>query len=84
MDEMGKDPELCKILRALQDTDKGDFVKEERSRRQAVRKSRVDEDVDMIDNIRDESGVGDCFYLIHYIIQLFGIRLLKKNVFSYN
>ena len=61
MEEMNRDAELAKILLALQDTDKGDFVREERSRRQAVRKSRVDEDVDMVDNPRDESGVCGCF-----------------------
>ena len=53
---MESDAELVKILRQLQETDKEDIVHEERERRQAARKSRVEMDLDTMDT--DDAGVG--------------------------
>ncbi|ESN94050.1 hypothetical protein HELRODRAFT_102998 [Helobdella robusta] len=52
---MESDPELKKILRSLQETEKDDVIREERMRRKAVRKSRVDEDAEMVEDV-DEGG----------------------------
>jgi len=52
---MEADAELVKILRQLQETDKEDIVHEERERRQAARKSRVEMDLDVMDT--DDAGV---------------------------
>lgn len=52
---MQGDSELYKILRSLHETDKEDIVQEERARRQAVRKSRLETDLEAMDV--DESGV---------------------------
>lgn len=54
--QMESDAELVKILRQLQETDKEDIVHEERERRQAARKSRVEMDLDTMDT--DDAGVG--------------------------
>lgn len=51
VEQMESSPELLKILRALMETDKEDVIQEERARRQAARKSRVDADI--------ETGVDD-------------------------
>jgi len=53
--QMESDAELLKILRQLQETDKEDIVHEERERRQAARKSRVEMDLDTMDT--DDAGV---------------------------
>jgi len=53
---MESDAELLKILRQLQETDKEDIVHEERERRQAARKSRVEMDLDAMDT--DDTGTG--------------------------
>jgi len=53
--QMESDAELLKILRQLQETDKEDIVHEERERRQAARKSRVEMDLDAMDI--DDAGV---------------------------
>jgi len=53
--QMEGDAELLKILRKLQETDKEDIVTEERQRRQAARKSRVETDLDTLDV--DDAGV---------------------------
>jgi len=53
--QMESDAELVKILRQLQETDKEDIVHEERERRQAARKSRVEMDLDAMDT--DDAGV---------------------------
>lgn len=63
MKQMESDGELLKILRKLQETDKEDIVTEERQRRQAARKSRVETDLDATDII-DDAGV--CLTLIAY------------------
>ena len=55
MKQMEGDGELLKILRKLQETDKEDIVTEERQRRQAARKSRVETDLDTMDV--DDAGV---------------------------
>jgi len=55
MKQMESDSELAKILHQLQETDKEDIVHEERERRQAVRKSRVEMDLDAMDT--DDAGV---------------------------
>ena len=54
-ERMEGDGELVKILRTLQETEKDDAVTEERARRQAVRKSRVDANLDAMDV--DDTGV---------------------------
>lgn len=46
MEQMESSPELLKILHALQETDKEDMIQEERARRQAARRSRVDADIE--------------------------------------
>jgi len=53
--QMESDAELLTILRQLQETDKEDIVHEERERRQAARKSRVEMDLDAMDT--DLAGV---------------------------
>jgi len=53
--QMESDAELVKVLRQLQETDKEDIVHEERERRQAARKSRVEMDLDTMDT--DDAGV---------------------------
>jgi len=52
--QMESDAELLKILHQLQETDKEDIVHEERERRQAARKSRVELDLDAMDT--DDAG----------------------------
>jgi len=59
---MESDSELLKILRALQETDKDDLVREERARRQAVRKSRVDADLEAMDV--DDTGALESMNMI--------------------
>ena len=53
--QMESDVELAKILHQLQEADKEDIVHEERERRQAARKSRVEMDLDAMDT--DDAGV---------------------------
>jgi len=53
--QMESSAELVTILRQLQETDKEDIVHEERERRQAARKSRVEMDLDAMDT--DDAGV---------------------------
>ena len=53
---MKNDPDLAQILRSLRETDKEDIVQEERARRQATRKSRVDTDLELMD-ADDGTGV---------------------------
>lgn len=60
MKQMESDSELVKILHQLQETDKEDIVHEERERRQAARKSRVEMDLDAMDT--DDAGVSTCYY----------------------
>ena len=63
--QMESDGELVKILRQLQETEKEDIVHEERERRQAARKSRVEMDLDTMDT--DDAGViTDRHYLNNY------------------
>ena len=61
--KMRNDQDLLPILLALEEEDKEDIVQEERSRRQAVRQSRVDADLQIMDT--EEGGVS------RYAIQLF-------------
>lgn len=53
---MSGDPELAQILNALQETEKEDIVQEERARRQAARKSRVDADMEAMDVEESTTG----------------------------
>ena len=48
-EKMESEPDLVKILQALQATDKEDLVTEERSRRDQARKSRVAADIEAMD-----------------------------------
>lgn len=61
VEQMESSPELHKILRALMETDKEDVIQEERARRQAARKSRVDAD---IETGVDDTGALDSMNLI--------------------
>ncbi|ELU09831.1 hypothetical protein CAPTEDRAFT_222545 [Capitella teleta] len=54
--KMSADPDLAPILRQLQETEKEDIVEEERARRQAVRRSKVDADLEAMEV--EESGSG--------------------------
>lgn len=45
-EQMESSADLVKILHALQETDKEDMIQEERVRRQAARRSRVDADLE--------------------------------------
>ena len=58
-EKMESEPELLKILQALQAIDKEDIVSEERSRRDQARKSRVAADIEAMDT--DETQVQWCF-----------------------
>jgi hypothetical protein len=60
--QMESDGELLKILRKLQETDKEDIVTEERQRRQAARKTRVEADLDTMDV--DDAGVCFCSFVL--------------------
>lgn len=46
IEQMESSADLVKILHALQETDKEDMIQEERVRRQAARRSRVDADLE--------------------------------------
>jgi len=59
---MESDADLLKILRKLQETEKEDIVHEERERRQATRKSRVETDLEAMDT----DDVGVCFKFHRY------------------
>ncbi|KAF8792805.1 U5 small nuclear ribonucleoprotein 200 kDa helicase-like [Argiope bruennichi] len=48
-EKMQNDPELEKILRQLENTDKEDIIQEERERRAQVRQARVDADIEAMD-----------------------------------
>ncbi|GIY38374.1 u5 small nuclear ribonucleoprotein 200 kDa helicase [Caerostris extrusa] len=48
-EKMQNDPELEKILRQLENTDKEDIIQEERQRRAQVRQARVDADIEAMD-----------------------------------
>ncbi|MGH0127821.1 UNVERIFIED_CONTAM: hypothetical protein FKN15_052455 [Acipenser sinensis] len=54
MSKMESDPELSKVLYQLQETEKEDIIREERSRRERVRKSRMDNDLEAVD--MDQQG----------------------------
>ncbi|MEE6520153.1 hypothetical protein FKM82_017964 [Ascaphus truei] len=54
MGKMEADPELSKYLYQLQETEKEDLIREERSRRERVRQSRVDTDLEGIE--MDQGG----------------------------
>ena len=71
--KMESEPELKKILHALQATDKEDIVTEERARRQQDRRSRVAADIAAMDT--EENQV----YIYIYIPNLGGYL---KNVLS--
>ena len=68
---MESDAELLTILRQLQETDKEDIVHEERERRQAARKSRVEMDLDAMDT--DDASIltfTSLTYLLSFILNL--------------
>lgn len=61
-EKMKNDPELAQILRSLRETGKEDIVQEERARRHATRKSRVDID---LEHVAADEGVGvSGFYVL--------------------
>uniref|UniRef100_A0AAY4EQZ5 Helicase ATP-binding domain-containing protein n=1 Tax=Denticeps clupeoides TaxID=299321 RepID=A0AAY4EQZ5_9TELE len=53
--KMESDPDLSKVLYQLQETEKEDIIREERSRRERARKNRVDNDLEAMDIDHGES-----------------------------
>ena len=74
---MESDPELKKILKSLLETEKDDVIREERLRKQAVRRSKVNADIEMAMEV-DEAGV--IIIITYYALQLdslVGLCLIK-------
>jgi pre-mRNA-splicing helicase BRR2 len=66
---MESEPELLKILQALQAIDKEDIVSEERSRRDQARKSRVAADIEAMDT--DDTQVLFRFFMSQLYCSMF-------------
>ncbi|KAF4803369.1 hypothetical protein TURU_016869 [Turdus rufiventris] len=58
MGKMEADPELSKFLYQLHETEKEDLIREERSRRERVRQSRMDTDLESMDLDQGGEGAG--------------------------